>query len=76
MPFTHTTAELLEEMRISDSTLRRMRATGLFQPGVHFRANGVGVAFPRLVWDPAAVSDALAAHTRQAIPAQQQEVEA
>lgn len=65
MSFTLTTAELSQQLRISDSTLRRLRREGVLKPGHHFRAIGGGTVKPALLWDPAATDAALAQRSRR-----------
>ena len=65
--FTHTTRETCAELRISDSTLRRFRAEGIFKPGMHFRSRGDGAIKPALLWDVAAVNQALAQRSRRVL---------
>lgn len=58
--FTHTTLEACKTLRVSDSTLRRLRQQGVLKPGVHYRALGDGAIKPTLIWDIAATDAALA----------------
>ena len=67
--FTHTTKEACAELRISDSTLRRFRAEGIFKPGMHFRSRGDGAIKPALLWDVAAVNQALSQRSRRVLAA-------
>jgi len=67
MPFTLTTAEVGEQLRLSDSTLRRLRREGVLKPGQHFRAIGGGIVRPALLWDAAATDQALAQRSRRTL---------
>lgn len=67
MPFTLTTREVAAELRLSDSTLRRLRREGVLKPGQHFRAIGGGTVKPSLLWDAAATDAALALRSRRAL---------
>jgi hypothetical protein len=67
MPFTATTQEVSEQLRLSDSTLRRLRREGVLKPGQHFRAIGGGTLKPSLLWDVAATDAALAQRSRRAL---------
>jgi hypothetical protein len=67
MPFTLTTQEVSEQLRLSDSTLRRLRRDGVLKPGLHFRAIGSGTVKPSLLWDAAATDTALAQRSRRAL---------
>jgi hypothetical protein len=67
MPFTATTQEVSEQLRLSDSTLRRLRREGVLKPGQHFRAIGSGTVKPSLLWDAAATDTALAQRSRRAL---------
>lgn len=67
MPFTLTTREVAAELRLSDSTLRRLRREGVLKPGQHFRAIGGGTVKPSLLWDAAATDAALAQRSRRAL---------
>jgi hypothetical protein len=69
MRFSHSTAELSKELRISESSLRRLRHEGVLKPGTHYRFNGVGKERARLLWDPAATESALAQRSRRALTA-------
>ena len=64
MRFTDTTSEVQGKLRISESTLLRLRREGVLKPGAHFRSAGTGTIRSPLVWDPAATENALAARTR------------
>jgi hypothetical protein len=66
MAFPLSTPELQDALRISESTIRRLRREGVLKPGVHYRNVGVGVNRPRMFWNPEAVDQALANRTRQA----------
>ena len=65
MRFTRSTAELIGDLRLSDSTLYRLRQEGVLKPGEHFRAGGAGSRRSPLQWDPAATEKALAARARR-----------
>ena len=67
MPFTLTTQEVSEQLRLSDSTLRRLRREGVLRPGQHFRAIGGGTVKPALLWDPHAVDAALTQRSRRVL---------
>ena len=57
--FTLSTAEMCSALKISESSLYRLRKNGILRPGVHFRAQGYGTVKPQLRWDPEAVDAAL-----------------
>ncbi len=65
MQFRLTTPEVCEQLRISDSTLRRMRREGILKAGKHFRAIGAGTIKPALLWDGVATDQALAQRARR-----------
>ncbi len=65
--FTATTKEVADQLRTSDSTLRRLRREGVLKPGQHYRAQGTGTVKPTLLWDAAAVDAALAQRSRRAL---------
>lgn len=65
MAFRLTTPEVCAQLRISDSTLRRMRREGILKAGKHFRAIGSGTVKPALLWDGDATDDALAQRARR-----------
>ena len=67
MPFTLTTSEVSDQLRLSDSTLRRLRREGVLKPGQHFRAIGGGTLRPNLLWDPQATDAALAQRSRRVL---------
>lgn len=67
MAFSLTTKEAAEVLRLSDSTLRRLRQEGVLKPGQHYRAIGAGSVRPALLWDAAAVDAALAYRSRRAL---------
>jgi hypothetical protein len=67
MAFSFTTSELSEQLRVSDSTLRRLRREGVLKPGQHFRAIGGGTVKPALLWDAAATDAALAYRSRRTL---------
>jgi hypothetical protein len=68
MPFTSTTQEVAESLRLSDQTLRRLRSEGVLRPGVHYRAVGLGTRRPPLLWDATAVESAMAQRSRRVLP--------
>ena len=55
MIFTATTGDVRDTLRVSKNTLARMRADGIFRPGVHFVALGTGSLRASLRWNLAAV---------------------
>jgi len=65
MRFFATTNEVLEALRVSDTTLRKWRNQGVFAPGIHYRAIGVGTKRPRYMWDLDAVEAAMAKATKR-----------
>jgi hypothetical protein len=65
MQFTATTQEAAQILRTSESTLRRLRRTGVLRPGIHFCASGAGSIAPNLLWAPEACQEALAERSRQ-----------
>ena len=65
MRFTATNAEALGALRISESTLLRLRREGVLKPGTHYRSAGTGKIRSPLAWDLSATEDALAARTRR-----------
>jgi hypothetical protein len=67
MAFSHSTAELISALRISESTLRRLRREGVLKPGAHYRLNGLGTKRAPLMWDPAATDSALAQRSRRVL---------
>jgi hypothetical protein len=69
MRFSHSTAEVIKELRISESTLRRLRREGVLKPGTHYRLKGLGTERAPLMWDPAATDAALAQRSRRALSA-------
>ena len=60
-----TTPEVVDSLRVSDQTLRRLRRDGVLRPGIHFRAIGTGTERPPLVWNPEAVDAELAKRSRR-----------
>jgi len=58
-----TSAELYRAFKISHTTVRLMRRVGIFIPGEHFFAKGLGPR-PPLLWDLQAVEKALRDRTR------------
>jgi hypothetical protein len=69
MRFSHSTAELTQELRISESSLRRLRREGVLKPGTHYRLSGLGTERAPLLWDPSATDAALAQRSRRALTA-------
>lgn len=65
--FTATTQEVAEQLRTSDSTLRRLRREGVLKPGIHFRAIGSGTVKPALLWDVGACDAAMAQRSLRAL---------
>ena len=58
-----TSAELYRAFKISHTTVRLMRRVGVFIPGEHFLAKGLG-SRPPLLWDLQAVEKVLRDNTR------------
>lgn len=69
MRFTATSKECAEQLRTSESTLRRLRKEGVLKPGVHFIAVSAGLVAPNLRWNPAEVQETLAKRTRRLVAA-------
>lgn len=69
MVFKLTTPELSAQLRLSDSTLRRLRREGVLKPGLHYRAIGDGLLKPQLLWDADATDTALANRSRKTLRA-------
>ena len=65
MTFNLTTVEAVDVLRISTTTLRRLRKDGILKPGIHFRALGAGSIRPPLVWDGSAIDLTLAQRSRR-----------
>lgn len=65
--FSHTTRELATELRISESTLRRLRKERVLKAGVHYRAVGMGVVRPALLWNPVETDVVLARRSRNTL---------
>ena len=65
MRLTDTTSEMLGKLRMSESTLLRLRGEGVLKPGTHYRATGMGTVRSPLAWDPSATEEALANRTRR-----------
>ena len=63
--FNLTTAQICSTLKISESSLYRLRKEGVLRPGVHYRAQGYGSVKPQLRWDPEAVESALAQRTKR-----------
>lgn len=63
--FTHTTKEIAEQFKISETTLRRMRQAGYFRPGKHYIATGVGLKRPNLLWALEPVEELFMVRTRR-----------
>lgn len=62
--FTHTTRELATQLRISESTLRRLRKERVLKAGVHYRAVGMGLVRPALLWNPVETDVVLARRSK------------
>ena len=69
MAFNLTTVEAVDALRISTTTLRRLRKEGVLKPGIHFRAMGAGSIRPPLVWDGVAIDAALTNRSRRTLKA-------
>lgn len=67
MAFNLTTVEAVDALRISTTTLRRLRKEGILKPGIHFRVMGAGAIRPPLVWDGAAIDAALVNRSRRTL---------
>ena len=67
MAFNLTTVEAVDALRISTTTLRRLRKEGILKPGIHFRAMGAGSIRPPLVWDGSAIDAALTYRSRRTL---------
>ncbi len=67
MAFNLTTVEAVDVLRISATTLRRLRKEGVLKPGVHYRAMGAGSIRPPLVWDGSAIDAALTYRSRRTL---------
>jgi len=67
MAFNLTTVEAVDVLRISATTLRRLRKEGVLKPGVHYRAMGAGSIRPPLVWDGSAIDAALVNRSRRTL---------
>ena len=67
MSFSFTTAELIRQSGLSDSTLYRLRKEGILRPGRDYRANGFGTRSPRLAWDPEAVDKSLSLRSKRVL---------
>jgi hypothetical protein len=67
MPFSLSTSEVSAQLRLSDTTLRRLRKEGVLKPGQHFRAVGGGTVKPALLWDAVATDAALAQRSRRTL---------
>ncbi len=65
MIFTATTGDVRDTLRVSKNTLSRMRADGIFRPGVHFVALGTGSLRASLRWNLAAVEATLQKRSKQ-----------
>lgn len=68
MIFSLTTAEAADLLRVSDTTLRRLRKAGVLRAGVHFRVIGAGTRRPPLLWNASAVEETLARRSRRELP--------
>ncbi len=67
MAFAATTGDVQDSLRVSKNTLSRMRADGIFRPGVHFITAGTGLVRPSLRWDLAAVEATLQKRCKQLV---------
>ncbi len=67
MAFALTTAEVCEHLRLSDSTLRRLKHEGVLKAGQHYRAVGSGTKRPPLLWNLEACDEALAHRSRRVL---------
>lgn len=67
MPFNLTTLEAVDALRISSTTLRRLRKEGILKPGIHFRAMGAGAIRSPLIWDGEAIDAALTHRSRRTL---------
>ena len=65
MPFSLTTGEVQDALRVTKNTLTRLRAADVLRPGVHFTAHGVGLVRPNLRWNLDAVEATLAKRGKQ-----------
>jgi excisionase family DNA binding protein len=65
MAFTLTTSEAAEALRVSTTTLRRLRDEGVLVPGIHYRSLGLGIRRPPLVWDENAVDQTLSKRSKR-----------
>ena len=63
--FTLTNAEMASALRISLSTLRRLRDAGILRPGKHYLPVGNGLRKPILRWDPRMTEEALMLRSRK-----------
>lgn len=69
MVFTHTTYEVMDALRVSRTTLNRLRAEDILRPGCHFTAVGPGLKKPALRWDMNQVEATLARRGKQGLRA-------
>lgn len=67
MPFNLTTLEAVDALRISSTTLRRLRKEGILKPGIHFRAMGAGAIRSPLIWDGVAIDAELTNRSRRTL---------
>lgn len=65
MKFTATTREAAAALRLSETTLRRLRREGVLRPGTHYIALGAGTVAPSLLWNPSECQEALAKRSRR-----------
>lgn len=63
--YTASTLELCAALGIGRKALRTLIAEGWLLPGKHYRQHGVGKRRPHLMWDVAAVDQALDQRTRR-----------
>ena len=67
MAFTLTTEGAVDALRISSTTLRRLRKEGVLKAGVHYRAMGAGAIRPPLVWDGIAIDLTLTQRSKRVL---------
>ena len=69
MKFNLSTKEIAAQLRTSESTLRRLRKSGVLRPGIHFVGTGTGQKAPQLLWCLPAIEEALAKRSRRVLTA-------
>jgi hypothetical protein len=57
--FTHTTCELSQSLSLTIPILKRLRLKGILIAGIHYRAVGLGLKRPPLLWNLEACKNAL-----------------